>query len=106
MTFRVIIQPVAEVEVQKIYDWLAERSPQGAVTWYEAYIFALDALRSDPQSRPIALDAPVQGFPVHELLFQTRRGKPYRILFIVIEDARAVRVLHVRGHGQRPLDEK
>jgi plasmid stabilization system protein ParE len=36
MTRRLNIFPRAEQDAQKIFDWIAERSPQGANSWFAA----------------------------------------------------------------------
>jgi hypothetical protein len=36
--------------------------------------------------------------PIYQVIFKTRRGRPYRALFVVRD--RTVFILHVRGPGQ------
>jgi hypothetical protein len=60
----------------------------------------LEALKTDPESRPVAAEGRVSGHLVRQQLFQTRKGRPYRMLFTVVVAEQTVRVLHVRGPGQ------
>lgn len=103
MTFRVLIQPRAEAEAQRIFAWLAERSPEGAVRWYDAYVAAVESLRTDPESRPTALESPLQGHIIRQQLFRTPKGRTYRLLYLVITPEAVVRVLYVRGPGQNAV---
>lgn len=37
MTYKLIILPRAERDVQHFFDWLSERSPNGGRRWYAAW---------------------------------------------------------------------
>lgn len=101
MNYRVLALRKAEDDLRRFLDWLIERSPVGAEHWYEAYWAALDDLRDSPLSHPRAGDCTELPFHIREKLFQTSHGSKYRILFVVAGNE--VRVLRIRGPGQRPL---
>lgn len=54
MTYRIILQPSAESDVDRIVGYLTERSPQGAATWCNAWDNLLDQLRERPESFGLA----------------------------------------------------
>lgn len=98
MTYRVVILRRAANDVQQIFDWLAERSPDGARSWYRAWNEALDGLEHRPDRFGLATEGPRRNRQIRESYFRTRRGRTYRILFAIVEQD--VRVLHVLGAGQ------
>jgi hypothetical protein len=55
-------------------------------------------LEESANSCPLAAENEHVDFEVREILFKTRRGSFYRILFTIRENT--VFVLHVRGSGQ------
>jgi plasmid stabilization system protein ParE len=101
MTFLVIVTDEARRNVNSIRQWIAERSPQGASSWTEAYRSALNKLSVDPLRPALAPESREFDIDLRQLFFRTRRGRTYRILYHVVLDT--VVVLHVRGPGQRPI---
>ena len=96
--FRIILQPEAERNITTIYNWLAERSPQGAGSWYRAFEQALERLRESADRFPSAPESRHFAVEIRDILFKTRRGQPYRLLFTL--QGSDVNVLYVRGPGQ------
>ncbi len=102
MSFAVRELPKAKEDKQAILEWLLERSRQGAAAWLDAYDDALGRLRDRADSYGQALENDeCPQVDVRQLLFKTRRGSVYRIIFFI--DQRDVFVLRVRGPGQPPL---
>src|SRR5690349_10580957 len=99
--FRVIVQPEAQENIETILDWISERSPQGAKTWHAALQKAISYLAARAESLPLAHESRHFDHEIRELLFKTRRGLPYRILFTI--QRTDVHVLYVRGPGQDSL---
>ena len=102
MSFVVRELPRAREDKQQILDWLLHRSRQGAATWLTAYDDALDRLKNSANAYGPALeneDCP--SADVRQVLFKTRRGRVYRILFFVQDTD--IYVVRVRGPGQPPL---
>ena len=54
MTFEVNLLPRAEVDVQRIVQFLGERSPQGAAAWWQRWEEAIDELRERPLQLALA----------------------------------------------------
>jgi plasmid stabilization system protein ParE len=105
MSFRVKVLRAAERDVDAIVEWIAvqRRSPSGASSWLDAYEDALRRLAEIGDTFGMAPECDYVSRDIRQLLFSTRRGKAYRMLFTVEGDE--VRVLHVRGPGQRLLAE-
>jgi plasmid stabilization system protein ParE len=103
MTFQVRILSRAENDVRRIYDWILERSPQGAVSWLVAFESGADSLRVNPHQWPTAPENSLVSYEVRHFLFRTSHGKKYRGIFTVVDHE--VRILHVRGFGQDLLSE-
>jgi hypothetical protein len=102
MRFSVHELPRAKEDKRQILQWLLERSRQGAAAWLTAYDVTLQRLEQNADSHGEALendDCPLVN--VRQVLFKTRRGRVYRVVFFTeVTDAY---VLRVRGPGQPPL---
>jgi plasmid stabilization system protein ParE len=101
MPYTVRSLPRAEFDAQQIYDWIRDRSPDGAVQWWQAFLDACERLRHQPTGFSLAPEADLSGRDIRHTLFKTRRGNVYRALFTVADDE--VLILRVRGPGQPPL---
>ncbi len=101
MTFEVRILRRGQADIEDIYQWLRQRSPTGAAAWYAAIVATLDRLADVAATCPAAAEAATVGVDLRQALFKTRRGRTYRILFLIVDAE--VRVLRVRGPGQRPI---
>jgi hypothetical protein len=101
MKYAVLIVRQAVDDAEQIYDWLSTKSPEGAVRWFEVFLNAVSSVRDDPFAFGFAHESRSFGREVHERIFRTRRGQPYRLLFEII--GRNVRILRVRAPGQPPV---
>ena len=97
MKYRVIIQPSADVDMDKAYLWMVEHAPDHATKWFNGLEDAIQTLESFPLRCPLAEESGAFAVEIRQLIYGQRVGA-YRILFTVAEDA--VQVLHVR-HGRR-----
>lgn len=105
MSVSVLLTQRAEREIREIRDWIRARSPAGASSWLDALEDAFAQLRQRTASSSPALEADDLALDLRQLTFKTRRGNPYRLVFIVRDDS--VYVVAVRGAGQdllRPDD--
>jgi plasmid stabilization system protein ParE len=98
MTYRIILQPSAESDVDQIVGYLSERSPQGAVAWCKAWDTLLAELRQRAEGFGLAPESSQYDEEIRQALFKTRRGRTYRALFVIVYDT--VHVIHIRGPGQ------
>jgi plasmid stabilization system protein ParE len=101
MTYSVHVLARARADVDAIFQWIYERSPAGAASWYAAWLEAADSLATNPIRFARAAESDQFDYEVRERFFKTRRGRRYRIVFTIVESE--LRILRVRGPGQRPL---
>jgi plasmid stabilization system protein ParE len=101
MTFQVRLLRRGQADADGIFLWLRKRSPAGAVAGYAALLKRLDDLSENATACSIAPEAQRLGVELRQAFFKTRRGRKYRLLFVMI--GTDVRVLRVRGPGQRPI---
>ena len=101
MTYLVQLTTQTEADIDRIFNWFFERSPEGARRWYDAFWDSANRLKLTPMSCPIAPEAVEFREEVRQILFKTRRGRTYRTLFVIRADI--VHILRVRGPGERPV---
>ena len=102
MKYSVVVLPAAENDLNRILLWLNERSPSGAVTWLFRWEEVVRTLADDPDRCGLAPESEQHPIAIHQVIFRTRKGNPYRALFAVKEEA--VFVLHIRGMGQKSVE--
>lgn len=94
--------PRAEQDAQKIFDWIAERSPRGANHWFSVFQVATRKVLENPFIYAVAPENELVNCDLRQFLFKTRQGKIYRGLFTVADAE--IRILRIRGPGQPPLE--
>ena len=98
MTFRVHLTDAAKADIHAILRWIEKRSPAGAETWYRRWLQALETLGQRADALGLAPESEDHSESIHQVIFKTKHGRPYRALFAVRKSD--VFVLHVRGPGQ------
>jgi plasmid stabilization system protein ParE len=98
MSYQVTLLPEARQELATIFNWLSQRSPQGAQSWFNRFSEVLLTLEDAPLSFALAPESAFTSRDVRQLIFKTKHGRRYRVLFTV--SGGNVHVLHVRGPGQ------
>jgi hypothetical protein len=98
MNFSVLTLRAAERDFNWVLKHIAARSKAGAQAWARAFDKALAYLEEKADSCPLAAENEYVEFEVREILFSTRSGLIYRVLF-TIQGMRVI-ILHVRGPGQ------
>jgi plasmid stabilization system protein ParE len=83
MSYLVELTDRARRDADHIFEWIVQRSPDGAERWYTSFRAALESLRSTPLSRAPTPESEAFVFEIRQLLFKTPRGRPYRALDIV-----------------------
>jgi plasmid stabilization system protein ParE len=86
MTYNVITLPEAEADFQTLYQYISDRSVQGAHAWANAFNDAFKKLEHNPLLYSLAPESADVDDEVYQILFKTRRGNPYRMLFSVRGD--------------------
>jgi plasmid stabilization system protein ParE len=72
MTYRVIIEPPAEAELEEAYQWIARAAPQAAARWYNGLVEAIDSLESLPERCPLAPENDAFDEDIRQLLYGKR----------------------------------
>src|SRR4249919_1860497 len=103
MNYTVRVLRKAQQDIASCYAYLAERSRQGAANWFNRFVETRERLANELPNRPLATESRFVEYEIREVLFKTRRGKPYRILFTVVGNE--VHVLRIRGPGRDELGE-
>lgn len=98
MKYRVELTRRAERDVNEIVAWIARQSAQGANTWLSRFEQVLIDLSTSAINCPLAPEDGYGDTEIRHLVFKTRHGKPYRILFTIRDDFVLIR--HLRGPGQ------
>lgn len=102
MKYRIVALRRADADLRHITRWIAERSPQGANAWLDAYGQLLDRLAANAESFAAALEDSDIDIPLKQALFRTRHGRTYRAVYTIVGNE--VRILRIRGPGQPELD--
>jgi plasmid stabilization system protein ParE len=81
MTLKLNIVPRAERDAQRIFDWIAERSPDGAIRWYAALENAARKLILNPEAYGLAPEDEHVDLRASSILVQdaTRTNLPWRV---------------------------
>ncbi len=91
----------AAADVEDIFEWIDERSPEGALSWLASFENAAERLLTNPNAWPNAPENDLVKYEIRHFVFKTRRGRKYRALYTIIDDE--VRILHVRGGAQATM---
>lgn len=101
MSFSVSLTDGASSDIRAILQWIDDRSPAGALIWYRRWQDVLQTLRERADKFAVAPESEGHPETIRQAVFKTRRGRPYRALFMIRDQS--VFVLHVRGPGQNLL---
>jgi plasmid stabilization system protein ParE len=96
--FRVLLDQEAERNVAEIYQWIHERSAEGALRWYRAFLKALFVLADEADRFAVAPESHHFEPTIRNLTFRMKSGRAYRVLFTIVDSE--VHILFVRGPGQ------
>jgi mRNA-degrading endonuclease RelE of RelBE toxin-antitoxin system len=102
MKFSVVVLQRAWTDADRMYEWIASKSPQGARQWHRSFEDALLELQWDAELHSLAPENVKLNRNIRQKIFRTRRGRPYRLIFAIA--GKDVHVLCVRGPGQEPVN--
>jgi plasmid stabilization system protein ParE len=106
MAYRVDVSKNAETELEALYLWVVGRAPQQGAKWFNGLERAVLSLAEHPKRCPVTPEGIDPNQPVRVLDYG-RKPHVYRIFFIVDDDAKVVRVVHMRrGARRRPIAEE
>ena len=105
MRDRVVITDPADRNFREHFQWIRERSPQGAEAWRARIIEAVQSLETSPERHPLARES--AAFPVEiRCLLSGKNRSAFRILYQI--KGKEVRILAIRRPSQdlmNPEDE-
>jgi plasmid stabilization system protein ParE len=100
MSYRVIVQPPAQADIEAAYLYIRERAPATADRWLDGLEKAIAELDRLPKRCGLARESKEFTEEIRQFLYGRGYWK-YRILFVI--RGKAVRVLHVRHGAQRAM---
>ena len=106
MPYRVELTRGAEVDLEELYRWVVERTPNQGARWFNGLEKTVLTLDRHPERCPLAPESFDPERPVR-VLHYGRARHVYRILFSIDHTDRIVQVLHVRRGARqtrRPHD--
>lgn len=104
MTYRVIIAPAAETDLQTAYRYIRNRAPRAAREWIRRARQTAKTLAHHPERCPMAPESASFDQPIRELFFGSGNRGTYRFLFVVFDEEKSVYILHVRHGAMLPLN--
>jgi plasmid stabilization system protein ParE len=93
----------ADENADAIFEWIAERSHDGARRWTEALEVAIGELSQSADSFGAAPESATFSETIRQFTFSTKRGRRYRLLYVV--RGSIVHVVAIRSAGQELLEE-
>ena len=96
MKRKVEITAPAEAEMEELYLWIREDSPERAAAWRQGLYKAAERLSTFPERFAVAAENDLVSEEIRQFFY-----KPCRMLYTVTEHT--VYVLHIRGPGQNLL---
>ena len=96
MSYRIVIEKPAKLEIDEAAVWIGQASPERAVVWYFDLERALESLRNFPARCPLAPESRTFKSEIRHLISGT-----YRILFRIEDET--VRILYFRHTARKPL---
>jgi plasmid stabilization system protein ParE len=102
MTYRVIITPAAERDIDSAVAWWRDnRSAAHAERWYDKIRPTIATLAENPDRFPTSPETDLCPTGLRQLHFGLSRKRTHRIVFTIVGDE--VWVLRVRHHAQQDL---
>jgi plasmid stabilization system protein ParE len=101
MRYEVVVQPVAEAELEECYRYIWKDAPKRAARWRKEVLGKVESLSRWPKRCPLAPESGALGYEIRHLVVGA-----YRLFFTIDHQARRVHVLHVRHGARRHLGEE
>lgn len=100
MSYRVVIQPEAKLDLLQAAEYIADHAPHAAERWLNGFFQEVQSLSRRPEQWPLAPEAAFLHVELREWHYRTKSSVT-RALFVIVDDE--VRVLRVRRPGQESL---
>ncbi len=103
MQYRVVLQRLANQDLEDAYARAAENAPETAARWLDRFHQALSTLGNHPERCPFARENSKVDVELREFLFGK---KPYVFRVVFTIDGQNVRILRIRRAQRRFLTRK
>ncbi len=100
--YRIKILPKAQADIESICQFIQNYSAQGTLAWIDAFESKITQLAVNADACGPAEESEHFEIPLQQVLFKTKRGSKYRLIFTIRHDE--VLILRVRGPGQAPVN--
>ena len=100
-SFRVVIMPLAEKQLDEITTWYAEQDSAVAAEWYSGFRRRINSLADNPRQHSLAREDEYFPFELRALLYGSGRRKTHRAIFRIV--GKTVEVLAIRHLVQDDL---
>jgi len=104
MVYQIEISPTAVADIESIFLWIKEDSPENAYRWVRGCYEIMLTLESFPRRCTLAIESEHMGIEIRQLLYK----KQFKILFTVSEilqqEQGIVRIHRVRRFSQQTLE--
>jgi len=101
MSIKIRLGLRAQRDVDGIYRWISQRTQSGAAAWRRALELAYEQVATAPFLCTVAEESTKLRVEIRQCLFRTRRGRTFRMLFVVNQNEAFI--LCIRGPGQAPI---
>ena len=98
--YSVIFDPQARLEALEAADYVAQDDPERAAKWFSGLKKGISSLARMPTRCALALESKFSDIEIRHYIHGS-----HRVLFRIEEDARIVRILHVRHASRRTIGE-
>ena len=88
MRYKVEFSEPAKGDIQSLFAYIAQRSPQGAGAWERTFEAASQSLRSSPSAFSLAPENEDHREEIRQFSLKIRKGSAYGGLFPVSEELR------------------
>jgi plasmid stabilization system protein ParE len=101
MKYEVEMTPTAQNELYRSFRYIYDRAPINAVRWLKGINKAIDSLENFPSRCGMAPESAYLDEKLRHYIF-----KSHRIIFVVDEPAKVVRILYIRHGKMRAVGEE
>lgn len=102
MTYRVLLTPQSETDIQMTYRYLRKAAPKAARAWLKGMRRMVKSLNRFPERGRFAPESASFDEPIREVLYGRGNRGTYRILYAVMGNT--VFVVHVRHGSMLPVE--
>ncbi len=103
MAYQIEISPTAVADIESIFLWIKEDSPENAYRWVRGCYEIMLTLENFPRRCALAIESEYMGIEVRQLLYKKQFNILFTVSEIVEQDQGIVRIHRVRRCSQQTL---